>query len=193
VKRTSFAGMSCSVAKTLDIVGEWWTLLILRDSFLGVTRFDDWQRRLGIARNVLSARLDVLVEQGILERRQYHEHPPRDEYVLTRKGSDLAPVLDALRVWGDHYLAPDGPPALLVHDDCGAATTPVVHCSHCGERLRRGHVHMEPGPANPDAAFLLEGRPARSRRSAGELRVEHPVEVDDPGLVAARVGVIDDA
>jgi DNA-binding HxlR family transcriptional regulator len=161
VKRTSFAGMSCSVAKTLDVVGEWWTLLILRDSFLGVTRFDDWQRRLGIARNVLSARLDGLVEQGILERRQYQEHPPRDEYVLTRKGADLAPVLDALRVWGDNYLAPHGPPALLVHDDCGAATTPVVHCSYCGERLRRGHVHMEPGPANPDAEFLLDGRPVR--------------------------------
>jgi len=161
VKRTSFAGMSCSVAKTLDVVGEWWTLLILRDSFLGVTRFDDWQRRLGIARNVLSARLDGLVEQGILERRRYQEHPPRDEYILTRKGADLAPVLDALRVWGDHYLAPDGPPALLVHDDCSEAIQPVVHCSHCGERLRRGHVHMEPGPANTDPTFLLDGRPAR--------------------------------
>ena len=81
---------ACSIAQALDVVGEWWTLLILRDAFLGVTRFDDWQRRLGIARNVLSARLEVLVEQGILERRRYQEHPPRDEYVLTRKGSDLA-------------------------------------------------------------------------------------------------------
>ena len=90
VKRTSFAEMHCSIAQTLEVVGEWWTLLILRDAFLGVTRFDDWQRRLGIARNVLSARLDVLVEQGILERRQYQDHPPRDEYVLTRKGTDLS-------------------------------------------------------------------------------------------------------
>ena len=99
MKRTSFSGMSCSIAQTLEVVGEWWTLLILRDSFLGVTRFDEWQRRLGIARNVLSARLDALVEAGVLERRQYQEHPPRDEYVLTRKGTDLAPVLDAMRVW----------------------------------------------------------------------------------------------
>jgi DNA-binding HxlR family transcriptional regulator len=161
VKRTSFADMHCSIAQALEVVGEWWTLLILRDAFLGVTRFDDWQRRLGIARNVLSTRLDALVEQGILERRQYQEHPPRDEYVLTQKGRDLAPVLDALRVWGDRYAAPDGPPVLLVHDDCGASIRPVAHCSACGERLARGHVHLEAGPGNRDAAFVLEGRPAR--------------------------------
>src|SRR5882762_4752761 len=148
VKRTSFSAMSCSIAQALEVVGEWWTLLILRDAFLGVTRFDEWQRRLGIARNVLSARLDTMVEQGILERRQYQEHPPRDEYVLTQKGGDLAPVLDALRVWGDRYAAPDGPPVLLVHDDCGSSIRPVAHCSACGERLTRGHVHLEAGPGN---------------------------------------------
>jgi DNA-binding HxlR family transcriptional regulator len=152
--------MPCSIAQTLEIVGEWWTLLIVRDSLLGVTRFDDWQRRLGIARNVLSARLEQLVEHGILERRRYQEHPPRDEYILTRKGRDLAPVLDALRTWWDRHAAPDGPPAVLVHDDCGEVTTPVPHCSKCGERLRRGHVHVEPGPGNPDRSFLLAGRPA---------------------------------
>jgi DNA-binding HxlR family transcriptional regulator len=153
--------MSCSIAQALDVVGEWWTLLILRDSFLGVTRFDDWQRRLGIARNVLSARLDVLVDEGILERRQYQEHPLRHEYVLTRKGADLAPVLDALRVWGDRYAAPDGPPALLVHDDCGKPSTPLAHCSRCGERLRHGHVHIESGPGSADRDFVLSGRPAQ--------------------------------
>ena len=158
MKRTSFAGMPCSVAQTLDVVGEWWTLLILRDALLGVTRFDEWQRRLGIARNVLSARLDVLVEQGILERRQYHEHPPRDEYVLTRKGSDLR--RSSMRsACGAIATSPRRTSAVLVHDDCGANVTPVAHCSHCGERLRRGHVHLEPGPGNPDTAFLLDGRP----------------------------------
>jgi DNA-binding HxlR family transcriptional regulator len=160
MKRTSFADMRCSIAQALEIVGEWWTLLILRDAFFGVTRFDDWQRRLGIARNVLSTRLDSLVAEGILERRRYQEHPPRDEYVLTRKGRDLAPVLESLRTWGDRYAAPDGPPVLLVHDDCGAEVYPVSHCSHCGERLRRGHVHLEPGPGNADASFLDVGRPA---------------------------------
>ena len=131
MKRTSFSGMSCSIAQTLEVVGEWWTLLILRDSFLGVTRFDEWQRRLGIARNVLSARLDALVEAGVLERRRYQEHPPRDEYVLTRKGTDLAPVLDAMRVWGDRYAAPDGrarvarPRRLWRGDDAGGALRAV--------------------------------------------------------------------
>ena len=153
--------MTCSIAQALEVVGEWWTLLILRDSFLGVTRFDDWQRRLGIARNVLSARLDQLVEAGILERRQYQEHPPRDEYVLTRKGTDLAPVLDALRNWGDRYAAPDGPPVLLVHDDCGEPTSAVAHCAVCGERLRLGHVHMEPSATHPHPEIVLDGRPAR--------------------------------
>jgi len=161
MKRSSFADMTCSVARTLEVVGEWWTLLIVRDALLGVTRFEVWQRRLGIARNVLSARLDLLVEHGILERRRYSEHPPRDEYVLTRKGRDLAPVVDSLRVWGDRYTATDGPPVVLVHDDCGHETVAVPHCSHCGERLRGGHVHMEAGPGAGDPEFLLEGRPAR--------------------------------
>src|SRR5690349_25173948 len=100
--------MHCSIAQALEVVGEWWTLLILRDALLGVTRFDDWQRRLGIARNILSARLEALVEEGILERHRYQERPPRHEYVLTRRGSDLAPVLEALRTWGDRHAAPDG-------------------------------------------------------------------------------------
>ncbi len=160
MRRTSFTDMHCSIAQALEAVGEWWTLLILRDAFLGVTRFDDWQRRLGIARNVLSARLDTLVDEGILERRRYLEHPPRDEYLLTRKGADLAPVLDALRVWGDRYAAPDGPPVVLVHDDCGKAIRPVSHCSHCGERLARDLVHLEAGPGNADASFVGTGRPA---------------------------------
>jgi DNA-binding HxlR family transcriptional regulator len=154
VKRTSFAGMHCSIAQALEIVGEWWTLLILRDAVLGVTRFDDWQRRLGISRNVLSARLDALVEQGVLERRRYEEHPPRDEYVLTAKGRDLTPALEALRSWGDRYAAPSGPPMLLVHDDCGHEVHAVSHCSHCGERLHRDRIHLEPGPGDPDTRFL---------------------------------------
>jgi DNA-binding HxlR family transcriptional regulator len=154
VKRSSFADMHCSIAQALEVVGEWWTLLILRDAFLGVTRFDDWQRRLGIARNVLSDRLESLVAHGILERRRYQERPPRDEYVLTRKGRDLTPVLEGLRTWGDRYAAPDGPPVLLVHDDCGHAIHPVPHCSHCGERLRGGHVHLESGPGDTDGQFV---------------------------------------
>jgi DNA-binding HxlR family transcriptional regulator len=161
VKRTSFAGMGCSIARTLEVVGEWWSLLIVRDAFLGVTRFDDWQRRLGIARNVLAARLDRLVEQGIFDRRRYQDRPPRYDYVLTAKGRDLGPVLDALRMWGNtHAAPPGGPTTLLVHDDCGRETEPIRVCSQCGERLRVGHVHIEPGPGSDDPSFVFAGRPA---------------------------------
>jgi len=160
VRRTSFADMPCAIARTLEVVGEWWSLLIVRDAFLGVTRFDDWQRRLGIARNVLAARLDRLVEEGVFERRRYQDNPPRHEYLLTDKGRDLAPVLQALRSWGDHYApTPDGPTTVLVHDACGHAARPVPHCSACGERLGRD-VHVEAGPGAVDPAFVGAGRPA---------------------------------
>ena len=148
---------------TLEVVGEWWTLLIVRDAFLGVTRFDDWQRRLGIARNVLAARLDALVEAGVLERRQYQEHPPRDEYVLTRKGRDLGPVLDAMRVWGDRCEpTPDGPPALLVHDACGEVTRRGPGTLRALRRAPApGTSTSTPGPA--------ARTPSSSRRPPGGL------------------------
>jgi len=161
MRRTSFADMPCSIARALEVVGEWWSLLIVRDAFLGVTRFDDWQRRLGIARNVLTARLEHLVDQGIFERRLYQRQPERHEYVLTRKGRDLGPVLTALRSWGDtHEPMPGGPTTVLVHDDCGHATRPVQTCSHCGEPLRSGRAHIEPGPGAVDPTFVRAGRPA---------------------------------
>jgi DNA-binding HxlR family transcriptional regulator len=161
MRRTSFADMPCSIARALDVVGEWWSLLIVRDAFLGVTRFEEWQRRLGIARNVLATRLEHLVDQGILERRPYQERPPRDEYVLTGKGRDLGPVLAALRTWGDlHEPTPGGPTTMLVHDDCGHATRLVQTCEHCGEPIRSGRTHIEPGPGSPDPTFVRAGRPA---------------------------------
>ena len=110
VERKSFADMHCSVAQCLEVVGEWWSMLILRDVFLGVTRFDDFQERLGISRNILNQRLNHLVETGVLEKVRYSDHPPRYDYRLTDKGRDLWPVLTAMRQWGDRYAAPDGPP-----------------------------------------------------------------------------------
>src|SRR5215207_10126911 len=112
----SFGDMACSVARTLDVVGERWTLLILRDAFNGVRRFEDFQQSLGIARNILTDRLQTLAAQGVLERRRYQEHPERFEYRLTDKGRDLFPVLVALLHWGDAWYAPDGPPRVLLHD-----------------------------------------------------------------------------
>ncbi|HTZ08113.1 MAG TPA: helix-turn-helix domain-containing protein, partial [Acidimicrobiales bacterium] len=119
MQRKSFAAMDCSVAQCLEVVGEWWSMLIVRDALLGVTRFDQFQRRLGIARNILRQRLATLVEEGVMIRVPYSDHPPRFDYRLTDKGRDLWPVIDAMRQWGDRHAAPDGPPLRLVHLGCG--------------------------------------------------------------------------
>lgn len=128
--------MQCSIARALDIVGEWWTPLILRDVFRGIRRFEELQTSLGIARNILSDRLSTLVEGGVLERRRYQEHPARYEYRLTDMGRDYYRVLLALKQWGDRWLAEDeGPPVTLIHASCGHEVTPVLACSHCGEPI----------------------------------------------------------
>jgi DNA-binding HxlR family transcriptional regulator len=144
---TSLADWNCSIAKTLDVVGEWWTLLILRDAFRGTRRFDDFQASLGLARSVLTARLRKLTDQGVLERLVYSEHPPRYEYYLTEKGKSLFPLIAVLLQWGDTWApGPGGPPVVLVHDACGHITEPVLTCPHCGERVSAANTHSEPGP-----------------------------------------------
>jgi DNA-binding HxlR family transcriptional regulator len=148
MRRSSFADMSCSIAQALEVVGEWWTLLIIRDAFLGVTRFEDFQQRLGIARNILSSRLDTLVEHEVLERHLYDEARDRHEYRLTAKGRALWPVLTTLRQWGDKYLVGKGnEPVLLRHEACGHRTTAHLACDHCGEKLvpRETRVYAGPG------------------------------------------------
>jgi DNA-binding HxlR family transcriptional regulator len=146
MERKSFEHMSCSVAQCLEVIGEWWTMLVVRDAFLGVRRFDEFQSRLGIARNVLTQRLSKLVDAGVLEKRQYQDRPPRYEYVLTDKGRDLWPVLTAMRQWGDRHAAPDGPPVKVVHRGCGHAADFVVACAHCGERVGPRDVQAKRGP-----------------------------------------------
>jgi DNA-binding HxlR family transcriptional regulator len=138
VERKSFAGMDCSVAQCLEVVGEWWSMLIVRDIFLGVTRFDEIADRLGISRNILNQRLGHLTEHGVLERVPYSEHPPRYEYRLTSKGRDLWPVLTAMRQWGDRHAAPGGAPLQMIHHDCGNLVEAVMTCSCCGEPLGTG-------------------------------------------------------
>jgi DNA-binding HxlR family transcriptional regulator len=146
MERKSFSGMHCSVAQCLEVVGEWWTLLILRDVFLGVSRFDQFQQRLGISRNVLGQRLAHLVEHGVLTKTAYSEHPPRFDYRLTQKGLDLWPVLTTMRQWGDKYTAPDGAPLELVHKDCGQISEAHLKCSSCGEPIGPRNVRAVPGP-----------------------------------------------
>lgn len=155
--------MHCAVAQTLEQIGEWWTLLILRDAFLGVRRFEDFQRRLGIARNILANRLDTLVEHGILERRLYSERPERREYRLTDKGRELWSVMTAIRQWGDRWvLPPEEPPVVLVHDRCGQRCEAVMHCSECGEPLELQDIHLESGPGESDPGFI-PARPVPNR------------------------------
>jgi DNA-binding HxlR family transcriptional regulator len=150
VKRTPFADWPCSVARAVDILGDWWTPLVLRECFLGVRRFEDFQRRLGIGRNVLTQRLHRLVDEGMLDRRPYQDRPARHEYVLTDKGRDFFPVIAAIMRWGDTWLAgDDGPPVVLHHRACDHDMQADVVCSHCGGSLAAPDVIGRPGPGFP--------------------------------------------
>ncbi|HEY1360024.1 MAG TPA: helix-turn-helix domain-containing protein [Thermoleophilaceae bacterium] len=137
----------CSLARTLELIGDRWTLLVIRDAFLGLRRFEDFQKSLGVARNVLTDRLNRLVEQGILRRELYQERPERYEYRLTRKGVELWPAMMTMMKWGDRYLYPEGHPRLILHKDCGGEIDERLHCSKCGAELGPTDVYVEAGPA----------------------------------------------
>jgi DNA-binding HxlR family transcriptional regulator len=154
MQRASFEDMNCSIARSLEVIGEWWTLLIVRDAFFGVTRFEEFQERLGIARNILTKRLDTLVEAEVMERRAYDESRNRYDYVLTPKGRDLWPVLVTLRQWGDKWAIEGKPPVRLLHTTCGAKTNAHLVCDHCGERLERRDVRSVAGPGLKDPDLL---------------------------------------
>jgi DNA-binding HxlR family transcriptional regulator len=137
----------CSVAQALEIMGERWTIMVLREAFMSTRRFDDFQRNIGCARNILSDRLQNLVANGILERKRYQDRPPRHEYRLTQKGIDLWPAVIALMEWGDRYLAGErGPAVVLEHKDCRHESSPQLVCSHCGERVHARAMRAHPGP-----------------------------------------------
>jgi DNA-binding HxlR family transcriptional regulator len=138
VQRKSFGSMTCPIARSLERVGEWWSILILRDAFRGLTRFDQFQKSLDIAPNMLTRRLNALVEAGLLERRVYSEHPPRHEYVLTERGRDFRPVLWALLAWGNRHFAPEGPSVVVIDTETGKTADPVL------VDRRSGKVMAEP-------------------------------------------------
>jgi DNA-binding HxlR family transcriptional regulator len=144
MERKSFENMACSVAQCLEVVGEWWSMLLIRDAFLGVRRFDEFHERLGISRNVLTQRLTKLVEEGVLQKQPYQQNPPRYEYLLTDKGRDLWPVLTSMRQWGDRYAAPNGPHVRVYHRACEHAAGFDLHCAHCGEKVTHRDVRVEP-------------------------------------------------
>lgn len=156
MRRASFDDMNCSIARSLEVVGEWWTLLILRDCFFGVTRFEEFQQRLGIARNVLTTRLDTLVEHGVLVREPYDEARGRFDYRLTDKGRALWPVLTTLRQWGDEWImGTEHAPIEVVHRVCGERTHLHLACDHCGEQIDRRDLRAVQGPGYAQDAPLL--------------------------------------
>ena len=142
-----FETQNCTIAAALPVVGERWTQLVMREVLLGSRRFGEIRRNTGVAPNILSDRLNTLVEQGLLRRRLYSEHPESHDYHPTARGADLAPVLIALMQWGDkHAAGPHGAPRVVVHAACHHDAEPRLHCSHCGEPLRTGEIQVRPGP-----------------------------------------------
>jgi DNA-binding HxlR family transcriptional regulator len=140
--------------------------MVLREAFMGVRRFTDMQNDLGVARNVLTDRLNFLVESGVLERRQYQDRPVRHEYRLTDMGRELQPALLTLMHWGDTYLSPEGAPALVEHTTCGNVTTPKLVCEHCQEELTTRNVKLQPGPGYVEGADPAAARAAERARAA---------------------------
>ena len=145
-----YTGQVCSISRTLEVVGERWTLLIIRDVLLGRHRFDDLVDSLGITRTVLTQRLRHLIDEGVLERTAYQQRPERFDYRLTDKGRALLPVIAHLLWWGDtYYPEPDGPPRLLQHRDCGGLIEHHFTCSNCGAELSAQDINTAPGPGSP--------------------------------------------
>lgn len=150
----SYDGQNCSVARALEIVGERWSLLIIRDAlFAGRTRFGDFQRNLGIAPNILTTRLEGFVAAGLMVRRLYSEQPEHYEYVLTDKGLDLHPVVVALCAWGDRWEAPNGPPIIYKHTECGHGVHQHISCPTCGEVTDAREVVVRRGPGTRPEDF----------------------------------------
>jgi DNA-binding HxlR family transcriptional regulator len=143
--RTVFETVDCSIARTMAILGEPWTALILRDLFIGITRFEALHEHLGVSRKVLSLRLNRLTRDRIITKQPYADHPERFDYVLTDRGWQLCDILLAISAWGDTWTTTDeGPPALIRHRRCNSLTTAEIRCSHCGEPLHAADVEVTP-------------------------------------------------
>jgi DNA-binding HxlR family transcriptional regulator len=147
MQRTDYGQMACSIARTLDVIGEPWSPLILRDVLVGVTRFDQLQNELGISRKVLAERLTWLVDHDVLSREMYSSRPPRYEYLLTTKGRELCDLLLVMTAWGDRWTAGNaGPPVLYRHRACGEVSLVDLHCAGCDQPMHAGDIDVLPGP-----------------------------------------------
>ena len=163
MQRTRFDTMACPIARTLEHAGEWWSMLILRDAFSGLTRFDEFEQSLGIAPNMLSRRLSALVESGLLEKRRYNERPPRDEYLLTERGRDFRGVLLSLMAYGNRHFAPEGAHVMVVDALTGEPAEPILVDRKSGRPLLGADFKVVPGPAS------TRRRASAARTSAGLL------------------------
>ena len=175
MQHKSFDSMPCPIARSLERVGEWWSMLILRDALHGFTRFDQFQKSLGIAPNMLTRRLNALVEAGLLERRRYSERPPRDEYVPTARGRDFQPVLIALLAWGNKHFAPEGASVQVINTRTGAAVEPILVDAATGRPIQKPDYAFAPGPAAPERtrrryAAVAETAHSLPRRRAARAR-----------------------
>jgi len=167
MRRKSFGKMTCPIARSLERVGEWWSMLIMRDALHGMRRFDEFRTSLGIAPNMLTRRLNALVKAGLLERRRYSAHPPRFEYVPTARGRDFRSVLVALLVWGNRHFAPEGPSVILVNRKTGAAVDPVLADPATGRPVDEPDYALAAGPA--------AGRRIRQRYATNVARRAGPI------------------
>jgi DNA-binding HxlR family transcriptional regulator len=150
VLQRDYPDQVCSIARSLEVIGERWTLLILRDAVLGLERFEEFQEKLGIASNVLTNRLKLLCDERVLERVPDPDRPGRPKYILTDKGRELAPALIVLMKWGDrHYSTPGGPPRLTLHAGCGGNIGPDLRCDRCSNQVGRDEIELPAGPGAP--------------------------------------------
>ncbi|MFC7404851.1 winged helix-turn-helix transcriptional regulator [Georgenia alba] len=170
MQRTRFGDITCSIARTWDVIGEPWSPLILRDVYVGITRFDQLQQELGVSSKVLSERLRWLVDHGVLAREAYSSRPARYEYTLTEKGSELCDLLLVMVRWGDRWTAGEtGPPVLYRHDACGQVSHVDLRCAACGRPMHATDVEVLPGPgaASGPTREQLSGR-TESRTESGK-------------------------
>ena len=173
--RKSFGKMACPIARSLERVGEWWSILIIRDALHGFTRFDEFQQSLNIAPNMLTRRLSALVDAGLLRRRRYSDRPPRYEYILTDMGKDFRPVLIAMATWGNKHFAPEGASVLLVNRKTQRAADPVLVDRRSGRPLSEGDFVFAAGPAASERtrhryAMVDQKKPLAAQRSSRILR-----------------------
>jgi DNA-binding HxlR family transcriptional regulator len=187
MERKSFSNMQCPIARSLERVGEWWSILILRDALQGLTRFEQFQKSLDIAPNILTRRLTSLVEAGLLERRRYSERPPRDEYVLTGRGRELWPVIVALYAWGNKHFAPEGASVVLIDEKTGERADPLLVDRVSGRSLDQADFGFVAGPA---AGERTRRRLAFKREERGKRREhrERSTKAAPPRPGAARAG-----